>query len=180
MNSSVVDLELVIDDDRTSRVRAIYSRHASELGRLAYLLSGDRQLSEDLVQEAFVRLIGRLDLIRDDAAIPAYLRRSVVNLLKKHWRKVGHERAYLRRQGPAQLAETALLPDLAARDELWGALGRIPWRQRAAIVLRYYEDLSEQQTARVLGCRVGTVKAAVSRGLRRMSKEMQGDDAIRA
>ena len=65
-----------------------------------------------------------------------------------------------------------------ARDELWTALNRLPYRQRAAIVLRFYEDLTEQQTARALGCAVGTVKSSVSRGLRQMREELDRDEAV--
>jgi DNA-directed RNA polymerase specialized sigma24 family protein len=73
----------------SSRMTTLYRLHAPRAGRLAYLLTGDMDLAEDLTQEAFVRLIGRLSGIRDEAAIDAYLRRSVVNLARKHWRKRG-------------------------------------------------------------------------------------------
>jgi DNA-directed RNA polymerase specialized sigma24 family protein len=86
--------------------------------------------------------------------------------------KRGSQRDYLRREGPGLVAAASALPDLGVRDELWEALGKLPYRQRAAIVLRFYEDLSEEQTARVLGCAVGTVKSSVSRGLQQMREEM--------
>jgi RNA polymerase sigma-70 factor (sigma-E family) len=156
-----------------SRVAELYCVHAQEIGRLAYLLTGDAQLAEDLAQEAFVRLIGRLGVIRDEAAIAPYLRRTVVNLARKHWRKRRSERSYLTRERSGQSAvRTADLPDLAGRDELWEALAKLSYRQRAAIVLRFYEDLSEEQTARILGCAVGTVKSSVARGLREMRREL--------
>jgi RNA polymerase sigma-70 factor (sigma-E family) len=163
--------------DASSRMTALYQQHAPGAGRLAYLLTGDPHLAEDLVQEAFVRLMGRLGRIRNAEAVDAYLRRSVVNLARKHWRKRGSERAYLRGQGTSRAAPTAP-PDVAARDELWDALSRLPYRQRAAIVLRFYEDLSEQQTARALGCAVGTVKSSVSRGLRQMREDLSDGEAV--
>jgi RNA polymerase sigma-70 factor (sigma-E family) len=159
--------------DASSQIATLYELHAPRAGRLAYLLTGDPYLAEDLAQEAFARLVGRIGGIRDEAAIPAYLRQSVVNLARKHRRKRGSERAYLQREGPRLVAQATPLPDLGARDELWEALGKLPYRQRAAIVLRFYEDLSEEQTAHVLGCAVGTVKSSLSRGLRQMRKEMK-------
>jgi RNA polymerase sigma-70 factor (sigma-E family) len=131
---------------------------------LAYLLSGDRALAEDLVQDAFVKLAGRLAHLRDPDAFDAYLRRTVVNLANSHWRRKRLERAYLERQrGTVRPVPTE--PDVGSREALWKALQKLSERQRAAIVLRYYEDLSEQQVADILGCRQGTVKSLVSRGL---------------
>jgi RNA polymerase sigma-70 factor (sigma-E family) len=166
-------------ETRSCRVAALYELHAARAGRLAYLLTGDPDLAEDLAQEAFVRLIARLGRIRDEAAIQAYLRQSIINLARKHWRKRGSERAYLRREGARIALASTALPDVAARDELWEALGRLTYRQRAAIVLRFYEDLSEKDTARVLGCRVGTVKSSVSRGLSVMREDLDDGEAVR-
>jgi DNA-directed RNA polymerase specialized sigma24 family protein len=87
---------------------------------------------------------GRLSGIRDEAAIDAYLRRSVVNLARKYWRKRGRERAYLRVEGPNVVAAVSAPRDLGLQDKLWEALCKLPYRQRAAIVLRFYEDLSER------------------------------------
>jgi len=162
----------------SARVATLYRLHAPRAGELAYLLTGDADLAEDLAQEAFVRLIGRLSRIRDEAAIAAYLRQSIVNLARKHWRKRGSERAYLRREGRTLVSAASAPTDLGARDELWEALGKLPYRQRAAIVLRFYEDLSEKETARVLGCAVGTVKSSVSRGLRHMREELSDGEAV--
>jgi RNA polymerase sigma-70 factor (sigma-E family) len=161
-----------------SQMATLYRLHAPEVGRLAYLLTGDADLAEDLAQEAFVRLMGRLGRIRDQAAIEAYLRRSIVNLARKHWRKRRSERAYLRGDGLAGAVATGALPDVAARDELWQALATLSYQQRAAIVLRFYQDLSEQETARVLGCAVGTVKSSVSRGLRQIREEMDDGEGV--
>jgi RNA polymerase sigma-70 factor (sigma-E family) len=159
---------------------ALYARHAQRAGRLAYLLTGDADLAEDLAQEAFARLIARFGSIRDEAAVASYLRRSIVNLVRKHWRKARSERSYLRREGLHLTTRATALPDVADQDVLWRALQQLPHRQRAAIVLRFYEDLSEAETARVLGCAVGTVKSSVSRGLRRLKEEMVSDEGVRA
>src|SRR6266545_4922877 len=154
-----------------SRLAELYVRHAAEATRLAYLLTGDRQLAEDLVQDAFVKLAGRLVHLRDPGAFDAYLRRTVVNLANSFYRRKRLERAYLKREeGAARAAEVQIDP--GARDELWGAMRRLSERQRAAIVLRYYEDLSEQQVADILNCRPGTVKSLVSRGLATLRDEI--------
>ncbi|MFN2590492.1 MAG: SigE family RNA polymerase sigma factor [Actinomycetota bacterium] len=165
--------------DTTSRVAALYALHAHRVGRLAYLLTGDPDLAEDLAHEAFAGLLSRFRTIRDEALVAAYLRRSVVNLVRKHWRKRGTERRYLRREGATIVARTTELPEPSVRDDVWEALQKLPYRQRAAIVLRFYEDLTERETARVLACAVGTVKSSVARGLERMREELIVDEDIR-
>ena len=171
MNSEAIEATAA-PQRAASRMATLYRLHAADAGRLAYLLTGDADLAEDLAQEAFVRLIGRLGRIRDETAIRAYLRQAVVNLARKHWRKRRSERAYLDRQRSNVAARSTALPNVVQQDELWEALAKLPYQQRAAIVLRFYEDLSEEQTARVLGCAVGTVKSSVWRGLRGMREEM--------
>jgi RNA polymerase sigma-70 factor (sigma-E family) len=164
-----VDLALTLEVElaeplETGRLAELYLRHGDDAVRLAYLLTGDRALAEDLVQDAFVKLAGRLTHLRDPGAFDAYLRRTVVNLTNSHFRRKRLERAYLKRErGSARTEE--LMPDPGTRDELWEALGNLTPRQRAAIVLRFYEDLSEQRVAEILNCRPGTVKSLVSRGL---------------
>jgi RNA polymerase sigma-70 factor (sigma-E family) len=176
MNGDLVETGAVITERTGARIAALYAAHARRAGRLAYLLTGDQHLAEDLAQEAFVRLMGRLGSIHDDEAIASYLRTSVVNLSRKHWRKLGHERRYLNAQRASSTAVQTTLPDVESRDVIRRALEALPYRQRAAIVLRFYEDLSEKETARILGCRIGTVKSTVARGLDRVRKEMTNDE----
>jgi RNA polymerase sigma-70 factor (sigma-E family) len=162
----------------TGRLGELYVRHAQEAVRLAYLLTGDRALAEDLVQEAFVRLAGRLVHLRDPGAFDAYLRRTVVNLSRSHFRRRKVERAYLRRTGAAPEARADVGADRSFEDRevLWRALQRLSPRQRAAIVLRFYEDLSEHRVAEILSCPPGTVKSLVSRGLAAMRGEIGSED----
>ena len=84
-----------------TRLGELYVRHASDAVRLAYLLTGDRALAEDLVQDAFVKLAGRLVHLRDRGAFEAYLQRTVVNLSRSHFRRRKVERAYVEREGRA-------------------------------------------------------------------------------
>ena len=160
-----------------SRLGELYVRHASDAVRLAYLLTGDRALAEDLVQDAFVKLAGRLVHLRDPGAFEAYLQRTVVNLSRSHFRHRKVERAYVEREGRGIGMQTAAAPDRAIgeRDALWRAMHGLSQRQRAAIVLRFYEDLPEQRVAELLRCRPGTVKSLVSRGLQTMRDEMRGE-----
>jgi RNA polymerase sigma-70 factor (sigma-E family) len=163
----------------TGRLGELYQEHAGPALRLAYLLTGDRALAEDLVQEAFVRVAGRFVHLRDPDAFGAYLRRAVVNLANSHFRRRRVERAYLTQaqaEAGVRAGGGAADPSVEDRDRLWTALGRLPDRQRAAIVLRYYEDLSEASIAELLQCRPGTVKSLVSRGLEAMRTEIGEDD----
>jgi len=146
-----------------ARLAEVYARHAPEGIRLAYLLTGDRTLAEDLVQEAFLRFVGRLQFVRNPDAFEAYLRRTIVNLSKNHFRHSAVERSYLARQ-PVPV-EARADPDVPTYHTLRTALLALPVRQRAAIVLRYYEDLPEAQIAEILGCRPSTVRSLIARGL---------------
>jgi RNA polymerase sigma-70 factor (sigma-E family) len=149
------------------RLEELYRLHVADAVRLAYLLCGSRPLAEDLVHEAFLRLFGRFRDLRDPGAFPWYLRRTVVNLVHSHFRRARVEQRYLERTRRERSDATGS-PEPAERDELWRALRMLPERQRTAIVLRYYEDLSEIQTAEVMRCPVGTVKSLVSRGMGRL------------
>jgi RNA polymerase sigma-70 factor (sigma-E family) len=150
----------------------LYAAHARDGIRLAFLLTGDRALAEDLVQDAFVRLVGRLRHLREPNAFGAYLRRTIVNLATSHLRHRRVERAYLERVAAAPS------PATTNNDELDETMHRVllglPQRQRAAIVLRFYEDLSDVQTAAILGCSPGTVRSLVSRGMKTLREGLEG------
>jgi RNA polymerase sigma-70 factor (sigma-E family) len=154
-----------------SRLAELFRLHSADAVRLAYLITGDRVLAEDLVQDAFVRLAGRLLHVRDPHGFEAYLRKTVVNLANAHFRRRKVERRYAERQarlGPS----TAEAPDVPTREALRAALLALPVRHRTAIVLRYYEDLSEADAAQIMRCRPGTVRSLVSRGMERLRPMM--------
>ncbi|MCI0636824.1 MAG: SigE family RNA polymerase sigma factor [Actinobacteria bacterium] len=148
----------------------LYRTHAPEALRLAYLLTGERALAEDLVQDAFVKVLGRFHDLRNRDAFWWYLRRTIVNLTRSQFRRRRVERAWLEHQRAVDPASPT--DDLAERDRLQRALMTLRPEQRAAIVLRYYEDLSEADTAHALGVAVGTVKSTVSRGMDRLRSEL--------
>jgi RNA polymerase sigma-70 factor (sigma-E family) len=160
--------------EQRGRLAGLYASYSDGAVRLAYLLTGDRSLAEDLVQDAFVRLAGRFADLRDPGAFEPYLRRTVVNLARMHFRRKRLERAYLQRQS-TQRPEHASLPDVATHERMKRALLALPHRQRAALVLRYYEDLSEKDIASILRCRPGTVKSLLSRGIAALRVDLGGD-----
>ncbi len=135
----------------------------TDLLRTAYLLTGNHEAAEDLVQQALLTTMRRWRTVSDPMA---YVRRAMVNHRTSIWRRIG-SRELLTNDPPDRPT-----PDgtgtRAERDELLTALGRLPVRMRAVLVLRYWEDLSEAETAQILGCSVGTVKSQSSRGLGRL------------
>lgn len=142
----------------------LYERNAPAAVRLAFLITFDRELAQDIAQEAFVRVAGRFRHLRMPEALDVYLRRTVVNLCTSHFRHQRVERLALEREA-ARPMEVVDPPDLTVRDELRAALRRLPVRQRTAIVLHYYEDLSEEQLADAMRCSVSAARSLVSRGM---------------
>jgi RNA polymerase sigma-70 factor (sigma-E family) len=168
---------MVVTEERAAsraergRLEDLYRTHAPEAHRLAYLLTGDRELAQDLAQDAFVKVLGRFHDLRNPDAFWWYLRRTIVNLSRSHFRHRTVERAWLARQRPDPTAPEP--EDFGERDRLRRALMSLRTEQRAAIVLRFYEDLSEVDTAQMLGIPVGTVKSTVSRGMERLRAELE-------
>jgi len=160
----------------TDRLGDLYARHVPATIGFAYLLTGSRVEAEDLVHEAFLRVVGRLRHLRTPDAFDAYLLRTVLNLHTSKLRRLRVERHYLARVGP-QLSEAVAPHDVGERDRIWRALDLLPKRQRAAVVLRYAEDRSERETADLLRCSVAAVKSLTARALDTLRAELRGDDA---
>src|SRR5437867_1974373 len=100
-----------LGETETGRLGELYLRHADSAVRLAYLLTGDGALAEDLVQDAFIRLAGRLTHLRDPGAFEAYLRRTIVNLSNSYFRRRKVERSYLDRTRGAVRGQGVNWPD---------------------------------------------------------------------
>ncbi|UBU14910.1 SigE family RNA polymerase sigma factor [Nonomuraea gerenzanensis] len=139
------------------------------LFRTAYLLTGERHAAEDLVQSALAKTAAKWRGLRDPAAIEGYVRRVMYHEQVSWWR---------RRSRVAEVS-TGWLPDQARdghadgadlRVMMRAALGRLTPRQRTILVLRYFEDLSETEIARVLGIRVGSVRSQIHRSLERLKQ----------
>jgi len=160
---SVLDDRTGVDDMCAERVdvEQVYRDERLALLRLAYLLSGSRETAEDIAQTAFTSAQARWATI-DDAG--AYLRRVVVNQAKD-----AHRRRFRERALPEAQAVTHQ-PDI---DETWLELRGLPPSQRAVIVLRFYEDLSLTEIARLLDRPDGTVRSDLHRALNRLRRTMQ-------
>jgi RNA polymerase sigma-70 factor (sigma-E family) len=148
---------------------AQYARgRSAALTRIAYLLTGDAHLAEDLVQETLLSVVGRWRRIVAGGDPDAYVRRALYHKHISFWRR--------RRRRPDLVHEPAdrPIPDPAARIAdgltLRLALARLAPGQRAVLVLRFYEDRTEEEVAELLGCRVGTVKSQTRDALARLRR----------
>ena len=168
---SAVDVEARPEIGQAEGLAELYVRHAPAALRLAYMLTAQRELAEDLVQDAFVKLAGRFLHLRKPEAFEAYLRRMIVNQFLSHLRRRKVELAYLESEGAEARRAPAQL-DVTVRDEMWLALQRLPERQRAALVLRYYLGLSGAEIAAVLGISAGTVKSTAARALAALARDL--------
>ncbi|MDQ4143734.1 MAG: SigE family RNA polymerase sigma factor [Actinomycetota bacterium] len=146
----------------------LYSANAQRAARLAYFLVGDRELAQDLVQEAFLKVFARWGNLRDPQSFAAYLNRTIVNLARKTHRRRTIERHYLDKQPRHEVVAPA--GDYETADELWRWLQLLPQRQRTAVVLRYYEDLTDYQAAAAMGCSETAVASLVQRALGALRK----------
>jgi RNA polymerase sigma-70 factor (sigma-E family) len=153
-----------------------FERHHRELARLAYLMLGDSDSADDLAADALVAAWHRWDRVRAAEQPLAYVRRIVMNLCNSQIRTLVRERGRLSTLGVTADDHTEG-PDVPAVIDVRAALQRLPERKRACVVLRFAFDLSEQETARVLGISVGTVKSQTSRGVAELEKELRGDAA---
>ena len=168
-------LSMVRTGTREASFATVFNAHHREAVRLAYLLTGDHHQAEDIVADALTKVWkqwekGRVDNVR------AYLRRAVVNESNSKLRRRYLERRQVSTRSGDDRGVRLVDEHAADRDQVWQALQRLPERQRAAIVLRYYEDLSEADAAEVLEVSVGTVKSQTSRGLDRL-RELLGADS---
>ena len=159
--------EATIERARRDELAEAYDTHAPDAVRLAFLLTGDGELARDLVQDAFVRVAARWPRVRDPERFRSYLRKTVANLAKNHFRR----RALERRHAATQAAVVDDSPDPTVRDEIFEQLLRLPLRQRTAIVLRYYLDLSERETADGMGTSGAAMKSLVARAIRQLREE---------
>jgi RNA polymerase sigma-70 factor (sigma-E family) len=152
----------------------LFEAHYRPVVRLAVLLLGDQAAAEDLVADAYVRVFVRWRRggVTD---LEAYLRRAVVNAVKNTWRRrtVGRRVERLVTQATFDADPRALETIVVERDELLTALRALPPGQRQCVVLRYYEDLTEAQTAALLGVAIGTVKSQTAKGLARLASIME-------
>jgi RNA polymerase sigma-70 factor (sigma-E family) len=141
-----------------------------ELLRFAHLLTGDPHRAADLVQDALERTLISWHRVERKDDPEAYVRRAIVNRHISVWRRTRRERLV------AETPEGSYDEPRGRDDELWAALATLPPRQRAVLVLRFYEDLTEADTAAALGCTVGTVKSQTWKALARLRTQVTRAD----
>jgi RNA polymerase sigma-70 factor (sigma-E family) len=149
--------------DVAEEFNAFVAARQRALMRTAYLLTGDRHEAEDLVQATLTRTYLSWHRIRDPRAVDGYVRRIMVNEHTTWWRRAW--RRVERSTDAMPDHPVPPLPDLADRDEVWELVRGLPPRQRAVIVLRFYEDLSPAEIAVTLGCSAGTVASQTHHAL---------------
>jgi RNA polymerase sigma-70 factor (sigma-E family) len=155
-----------VDAAAREEFRDYVVRATPSLLRIGYLMTGNCSDAEDLVQTALAKTYLAWPRIRDRESVDGYVRRVMLNTRTSWWRKSRHLTTTSFEDRAVEPREPRDAPgDVDLHDALWTSLGSLSQRQRAAVVLRYYEDLTEPETAAVLGVSVGTVKSTVSRAL---------------
>lgn len=139
--------------------------------RAAYQLTGHPSDAEDLLQVALVKTYLAWDRIQDRRALDRYIRRVMVNLNISWWR-----RRKLEEYPSEELPEPVPAGDPRLPERVEQALDRLPARMRTAVVLRYYEDMTESEIAQILGISIGTVKSTVSRGMAKLRGDLTLSD----
>jgi RNA polymerase sigma-70 factor (sigma-E family) len=153
------DVPDVSPDRPATTFAELYETQYRNMVRLAYLLTGSTETARDLVQDSYMRVHTAWGRIAEPKA---YLRRAVVNACHSHHRRLRRQRAHA--------ATVRLEPVAMEADEMFDAIERLPYRQRAAIVLRYWHDCTEAEIAAALGCRPGTVGSLLHRAVAELRK----------
>ena len=148
---------------RSEEFREFVRDRASPLQQSAYLLCGDWHTAQDLVQETLIKAYRHWPRVRRADSPDAYVRGILLNEMRDRWRRP--ERAVPVAQFTAEPPVPDSTDDIARRDRLRQALLELPLQQRMTVVLRYLEDMTQVETAKVLGCSEGTVKSQSSRAL---------------
>jgi RNA polymerase sigma-70 factor (ECF subfamily) len=160
------------DEEQFRRFVAARSR---ALLRTAFLLTGSQAGAEDLLQTALAKTYRVWSRLESAAAYEAYVRTTLARTAASWWRRRRREAELL--VGLGSMAASPSTEDpLADRDEMWRQLLLLPVRQRAVLVLRYYEGLSEAEIAQMLGCAAGTVKSQAHRGLATLRHRLAAND----
>lgn len=164
--------------DGAASFDAYVAEHQAALVRYATLLTGSVAAAEDIVQDVLVRLYPRWSTLADPHP---YVRRSITNQFVSWTRRWStrhvHNVPDATLVGAAERASFSNWTEAPGADPtLWQALGRLPHRQRAAVVLRYWEGLSDDEIADLLGCRPPSVRSNVSRGLAKLRASLMGEE----
>lgn len=164
--------------EQDAEFTAFVAARGPALLRTAYLLTGDHQAAEDLVQTALAKTYVMWSRVRAREAVEAYVRRTMVTTHISWWRRRWRGETPTDPQSGAMPEPPGPDPtrDHDERDRLWRHLATLSDRQRAVVVLRFYEDLGEAEIAALLGCSTGAVKSHSSRALAKLRAELATDD----
>ena len=165
-----------VRDGDTAKLGILFERHHVRLYNFLVRLTNRRELSEDLVQEVFLRILRYSQTFRGEAAFTVWMYRLARNAASDHFRK--WRRESLTSEDGGEQADDAPLPDedLERGDSsafLKAALARLPADKREVLILARYQELKYEEVGQILGCAVGTVKAKVHRALKELKKEFE-------
>ncbi|MGN6250553.1 MAG: SigE family RNA polymerase sigma factor [Marmoricola sp.] len=162
---------------RDADFEAWMTARQSWLHRVAFLISGDEHTADDLTQATLAKLYLSWDRIQDHGRLDAYARRTLLNEHRSGWRRPFRRREVSVDRLPegGRYGEHHDDQHDGVHDELWAGVRELPERQRAVLVLRYYEELTEAETAAALGVSVGTVKSQCSKALARLRHDLGTD-----
>ena len=178
MDAAAIPVRWAVEQDQRELVLTeLFTRHGESLVRLAYCLIGERELAEEAVQDAYLSLYRNWKTVRKESSSLAYLRATVINRCRSDQRRLIRART----RGPlVAVSQTATVPSseawVIAQDEssrIFAEVRRLPQRQREVVVCRYYLDLSERETAELLGIGLGSVKRHAHRGLGHLQSRLE-------
>jgi RNA polymerase sigma-70 factor (sigma-E family) len=168
-----------MDKDTEREFREWVVARQDRLLRVALLLTGHREDAEDLLQGALTKLALHWKSVVRSGSPDAYVRKILYHQNISRWRVRRHRSDYLAAELPEQSARHDLASDTALRLSLAAVLAELTPRQRAVIVLRYYEDLPEARVAEVLNCSIGTVRSRTHRAVSRLRRSLSTADIVR-
>ena len=165
------------ETERDREVAALFYEHYDPMRRLAYVMIGDGDAAEEIVMEAFAKALSRWTSFRNVDWPPAYLRQMVVNACRSRMRRKAIENrvnSFVHHRDE-QREKTFDVEEHGLGLDVWAAVRSLPDRQRACVVLRYLEGLTEPEIAETLDCPLGTVKSQLSRGRARLAEHLGAD-----
>jgi RNA polymerase sigma-70 factor (sigma-E family) len=164
--------------EQVSAFAELVEARSTALLRLAYAVVGDHQLAQDLLQEALVKVYVAWPRLRDTSAAEAYARRTIVTTAISWRRRRSFHEPPVDVVPDLHESQVDHSDGLATHDVLWQQVRGLPPRQRAALVLRYYEDLSEADTAELMGCSTGTVKSQLAAALAKLRERVGPNSGV--
>jgi len=168
--------------ERDREVAELFDRHYTPMCRLAFMILGDEAPAEEIVMEAMLKTFSGWGRIRDVDRADVYLRRAVVNLCRSRIRRKMIESRVNQTASDRERTRAPGGWDVERHESsrlVWQAVKALPERQRACVVLRYFEDLPEAEIAEILGCSTGTVKSQLSKARVKLERSLEMEGGAR-